>query len=230
MAAQVFSFKEPPRGASFYYENKLKKKGFGLIIGVDEAGRGPLAGPVVSAAVFLKTKKFNTRVDDSKKLTPGQREKAFLEIIKNSVFGISIVSEKIIDRINILEATRLSMQQAVNSLIRKLDPSLKGVGRSIPVGLRSQNSKDIHVIVDGNMVLNLGLPCTAIVKGDAKSKSIAAASILAKVTRDRLMFKYDKVYPEYGFTRHKGYPTREHRNILKNIGPSLIHRKSFAGV
>lgn len=215
---------------SFHYENKLKKQGFSLVIGVDEAGRGPLAGPVVSAAVFLKTKKFNTRVDDSKKLTPGQREKAFLEIIKNSVFGISIVSEKIIDRINILEATRLSMQQAVNSLIRKLDPSFKGVGRSIPVGLRSQNSKDIHVIVDGNMVLNLGLPCTAIVKGDTKSKSIAAASILAKVTRDRLMFEYDKVYPEYGFTRHKGYPTREHRNILKNIGPSLIHRKSFAGV
>lgn len=200
---------------SFHYENKLKKQGFSLVIGVDEAGRGPLAGPVVSAAVFLKTKKFNTRVDDSKKLTPGQREKAFLEIIKNSVFGISIVSEKIIDRINILEATRLSMQQAVNSLIRKL---------------RSKKSKDIHVIVDGNMVLNLGLPCTAIIKGDTKSKSIAAASILAKVTRDRLMFEYDKVYPEYGFTRHKGYPTREHRNILKNIGPSLIHRKSFAGV
>ena len=213
-----------------YYERKLKKRGYKLIIGVDEAGRGPLAGPVVSAAVSLKTKKFNARIDDSKKLTPRQREEAFLEIIKNSVFGIGIVSEKTIDRINILEATRLSMQQAVNSLIRKLGPSFKGIGRCIPVGLGRQKSKDIHVIVDGNIVLNLDLPCTAIVRGDAKSKSIAAASILAKVTRDRLMLKYDKVYPEYGFSKHKGYPTKEHRDILKNIGPSLIHRKSFAGV
>jgi len=107
------------------------------------------------------------------------------------------------------------MQQAVNSLIKKID---------------SSRNKGIYLIVDGNMSLNLPLPCRTIVKGDAKSKSIAAASILAKVTRDRIMLKYDKLYPEYGFARHKGYPTKEHRDILKRIGPSRIHRKSFWGV
>jgi len=198
-----------------YYERKFKKKGFKFIVGVDEAGRGPLAGPVVSAAVLLKASNFSTRIDDSKKLSPCQRENAFPDIINNSVFGIGIVSEKIIDRINILEATRLSMQQAVTSLVKKLG----NVG-----------SKCIYIIVDGNMALDLTLPYTSIVKGDTKSKSIAAASILAKVTRDRIMLKYDKLYPEYGFAKHKGYPTREHREILKEIGPSRIHRKSFAGV
>lgn len=182
---------------------------------MDEAGRGPLAGPVVSAAVLLKVENFDTRIDDSKKLSPLEREIAFPDILNNSVFGIGIVSEKIIDRINILEATRLSMQQAVNSLIRKL---------------KTLKSKSLYVIVDGNMRLDLPLPYTSIVKGDTKSLSIAAASILAKVTRDRIMLNYDKLYPEYGFARHKGYPTREHRDILKRIGPSRIHRKSFQGV
>lgn len=195
-----------------YYEHKLKREGFRFIIGVDEAGRGPLAGPVVSAAVLLKTHNFNSRIDDSKKLSALEREKAFPDIINNSVFGISVISEKVIDRINILEATRLSMQQAVNSLVKKMDV-LKKTG--------------IYVIADGNMELDLIFPCLSIVGGDSKSKSIAAASILAKVTRDRIMQKYDRVYPEYGFARHKGYPTREHRKILKDIGPSAIHRKSF---
>ncbi len=163
----------------------------------------------------MKADNFNTRIDDSKKLSPLERENAFPDILNNSLFGIGIVSEKIIDRINILEATRLSMQQAVNSLIKKIDTS---------------KNKGIYLIVDGNMNLNLPLPCRTIVKGDAKSKSIAAASILAKVTRDRIMLKYDKLYPEYGFARHKGYPTKEHRDILKRIGPSRIHRKSFWGV
>ena len=169
----------------------------------------------MSAAVLLKAIKFNTRIDDSKKLSPLERENAFPDIVNNSEFGISIVSEKIIDRINILEATRLSMQQAVISLVKKLD---------------AFRDKRIYVIVDGNMSLDLDLPYTSIVKGDTKSKSIAAASILAKVTRDRIMIKYDKIYPEYGFARHKGYPTREHRDILRKIGPSRIHRKSFQGV
>ena len=198
-----------------FYERQLKKKGFDLIIGVDEAGRGPLAGPVVSAAVLLKVVSFNTRIDDSKKLSPSERESAFPDIINNSVFGIGIVSEEIIDKINILEATRLSMQQAVNSLMRKLG-DLKG--------------KSLYAIVDGNMKLDLPLPYMSIVKGDTKSLSIAAASILAKVTRDRIMFGYDNLYPEYGFSKHKGYPTKEHRDILREIGPSRIHRKSFAGV
>lgn len=199
----------------FYYERKLKKRGYNLIIGVDEAGRGPLAGPVVAAAVALKTHRFKNRIDDSKKLTAPCRERAFREIIKKSVFGIGIVNERIIDRVNILEATRIAMEQAIASLIDKL---------------KSCNYRRIHIIVDGNVMLNIPLPYTNIVKGDSKSKSIASASILAKVSRDRIMLLYDRIYPQYGFQRHKGYPTREHRRILKRLGPSLIHRKSFSCV
>lgn len=198
-----------------YYERKLKKQGYGLIIGVDEAGRGPLAGPVVAGAVALKSHSFKNRIDDSKKLTSIGRERAFAEIIDKSVFGVSIVNEKIIDRINILEATRMAMEQAVSSLIGKLN---------------SRKNNRIHIIVDGNVRLDIELPYTNIIKGDSKSKSIACASILAKVTRDRIMILYDRQYPGYGFIRHKGYPTKEHRDILKRLGPCLIHRKSFAGV
>ncbi len=199
----------------FYYERKLKKRGYNLIIGVDEAGRGPLAGPVVAAAVVLKASRFKNRIDDSKKLTAPSRERAFLEIIKKSVFGIGIVNEGIIDRVNILEASRIAMEQAIAALIEKLKPSKKN---------------RIHIIVDGNMNLNISFPYTKIIRGDSKSKSIASASILAKVSRDRIMLLYDKVYPQYGFQRHKGYPTREHRAILKRLGPSLIHRKTFSCV
>ena len=194
------------------YERLLHRKGYDLIIGVDEAGRGPLAGPVVAAAVALKTTSFKNRIDDSKKLNPISREKAYAEIIKKSIFGIGIVNEKIIDRINILEATRKAMVRAVTSLTAKF---------------KKLRVSRVHVIVDGNMPIDAGFPCTAIIKGDAKSKSIAAASILAKVTRDRIMREYDLIYPAYGFIRHKGYPTKEHREILKRIGPTLIHRKSF---
>jgi len=198
-----------------YYERKLKRLGYKFVIGVDEAGRGPLAGPVVSAAVLLKKENFNSIIDDSKKLTSLERDKAFLEINSYSLSGIGIVSEKIIDRINILEATRLSMQNAVASLIRKL---------------RGVSLDKAYIIVDGNMVSNLPLPYKSIVKGDAKSKSIAAASIVAKVTRDSIMLEYDQLYPEYGFRKHKGYSTKDHRDILKRIGPSPIHRKSFSYV
>lgn len=198
-----------------YYERKLKKQGYNFIIGVDEAGRGPLAGPVVAAAVALNTYSFKNRIDDSKKLTFKARERAFLEIIDKSVFGLGIVNEKIIDRINILEATRIAMEEAVSSLLDKLT---------------SHKNKRIHIIVDGNVAVDTGFPYTNIIKGDAKSKSIASASILAKVTRDRIMMLYDKTYPGYGFIKHKGYPTEEHRKILSRLGPSLIHRKSFAGV
>ena len=198
-----------------YYERKLKKKGYNLIIGVDEAGRGPLAGPVVAAAVTLKTHRFKNRIDDSKKLTARAREKAFQEIIEKAVFGIGIVDERTIDRVNILVATRMAMEEAVTALIDKL---------------RAGKRKRIHIIVDGNMNLKTDFTCTSIIKGDAKSKSIASASILAKVTRDAIMQLYDRIYPQYGFTRHKGYPTHEHRAILKRLGPSLIHRRTFCGV
>lgn len=199
-----------------YYERRLKEKGYNLIIGVDEAGRGPLAGPVVAAAVTLLTTRFKNRIDDSKKLTPLERENAFPEIIKNSIFGIGIVGEKTIDRLNILVATRIAMEQAISALVRKLKSNC-------PKG-------KIHIIVDGNMPLNVNFPLTTIIKGDAKSKSIASASILAKVTRDRIMAEYDLIYPKYGFIRHKGYPTAMHRQALKKFGPSKIHRASFNGV
>lgn len=198
-----------------YFERKFKKRGFDLIIGVDEAGRGPLAGPVVAAAVTLRPHRFKNRIDDSKKLTALARERAFQEIVLNCAFGIGVVPEGIIDRVNILEATRLAMQQAVSRLIVKLKP--KSVSR-------------IYVIVDGNLTLDIDLPYTSIVKGDSRSKSIACASILAKVTRDRIMASYDKTYPQYRFIKHKGYPTQEHRDILKKIGPSSIHRRSFCCV
>lgn len=195
-----------------YYERKLKKKGFGLIVGVDEAGRGPLAGPVVAAAVALNTHHFKNRIDDSKKLTAAQRERAFPEIMHKSVFGVGIVDEGTIDRVNILEATRLAMKQAIEVLIDKL---------------KDRRHKRIHIIIDGNVKIDLDFPFTNIIKGDAKSKSIASASILAKVTRDRIMSLYDRLYPQYGFRRHKGYPTRLHKARLKRFGPSVIHRKSF---
>ena len=198
-----------------YYERRLKDQGCDLIIGVDEAGRGPLAGPVVAAAVALKTTNFLNRIDDSKKLSSNLREKAFAEITAKSIFGISIVSEVVIDRINILEASRKAMIKAVSSLIKQI---------------KNVKALRVHVIIDGNMYLDLSWPQTAIVKGDALSKSIAAASILAKVTRDRIMRKYDALYPEYGFARHKGYPTESHRDILRRIGSCAIHRKSFCCV
>ncbi len=196
-----------------YYERKLKSKGFNLIIGVDEAGRGPLAGPVVACAVSLKSNRFKNRIDDSKKLTPRQRETAFAEIVRKCVFGIGIVGEKIIDRVNILEATRMAMKQAIESLIAKLKDS----GRD----------KRIHVLIDGDMGLDIDIAFTPIIKGDSKSRSIASASILAKVIRDRIMLMYDKLYPQYKFSRHKGYPTRTHKLALRKFGPSIIHRASF---
>lgn len=194
------------------YERKLKRRGFDLVIGVDEAGRGPLAGPVVAAAVLLKKYNFSNRIDDSKKLSPAKRRDAFFEIKSNSFYAIAAVNHKQIDRINILQATILAMQKAISALARQLSPA---------------ELKRVFIIIDGNMRFRLGLPYQSIIKGDAKSISIAASSILAKVHRDALMGKYHKVYPEYGFDRHKGYPTAEHRMILRRIGPSAIHRKSF---
>ena len=194
-----------------YFEKKLKEKGYKLIIGVDEAGRGPLAGPVVAAAVILKTHRFKNRIDDSKKLTPCAREKAYEELVGKSVFGIGVVSEKEIDRVNILVATRIAMQEAIKSLLSKL----------------KSKKESLHIIIDGQLKLDIEYPHTSIIKGDSRSKTIAAASILAKVTRDRIMDSYDYVYPGYGFAKHKGYPTKEHRRVIKDLGISLIHRRSF---
>ena len=188
------------------YEQRFESQGYKAIAGVDEAGRGPLAGPVVSAAVILRQVKFKNRIDDSKVLSASQREKAYSEIRKKAWVAIGIVGEKIIDQINILEATILSMRRAISFLSPQPD----------------------FVLVDGNMSLNLNIPYESIVRGDAQSLSIACASIIAKVTRDRIMSIYHRKYPEYGFLEHKGYGTKSHFEALKRIGPSPIHRMSFA--
>lgn len=194
------------------YERKLRKQGFDLVIGVDEAGRGSLAGPVVAAAVLLKSFQFDNRIDDSKKLSASRRRRAFFEIKNKSLYAIAAVDHERIDRINILQATKLAMQKAISGLLKKIKP--EELGR-------------VFVIIDGNMRFELGFPYQSIIGGDGKSLSIAASSILAKVNRDSLMEKFHKVYPEYGFNQHKGYPTLKHRMILRKIGPSAIHRKSF---
>lgn len=191
--------------ALLIHEKSLNKSGYRSIAGVDEAGRGPLAGPVVAAAVILKTFDFKERIDDSKKLSAKKREIAYREIIKKSVFGVGIVDEKTIDKINIYQATKKAMQTALSGL--KIPPE--------------------YVIVDGNMKLSTKCPIRCIPKGDSKSISIAAASIIAKVTRDRIMLEYDAVYPQYGFARHKGYGTKYHMAAIENHGPSPIHRYSF---
>ena len=195
-----------------YYERKFKTKGYDFIIGVDEAGRGPLAGPVVAAAVWLKSFKFNHRIDDSKKLTSQERKDAFFEIKNKSLYAIASVNHKKIDQVNILQATILAMQKAVRGLAQQLTAG---------------ELKRAFVLIDGNMRFNLDLPYQSIVRGDGKSLSVAAASILAKEKRDEIMTAYHKIYPQYEFIKHKGYPTQLHRSILKARGPIAIHRKSF---
>jgi len=188
-----------------YHERKAYKDGHKNIAGIDEAGRGPLAGPVVACALFLKHTRFNCRIDDSKKLTPAMRSLAYGEILEKALFGVGIISEKVIDRINIYNATKKAMRRALQNLSVKPD----------------------IVLVDGN--IDLKAPCKKkhIIGGDSKSLSIACASIIAKVTRDRIMRKYHEKYPHYGFARHKGYGTREHMRLLLKHGPSPIHRRSF---
>jgi len=183
----------------------LWKQGFKCVAGLDEAGRGALAGPVVAGAVILKYKLKN--VKDSKQLSAKQREEIYkiLTNHKDIKWGVGIVSEKIIDKINILEATKLAMRMAVKDLDLSAD----------------------FLLIDGNFRIKSDIPQKSIIRGDQKVFSISAASIIAKVTRDRIMLKYDKKYPEYGFKKHKGYPTYFHREVLNKIGPCAIHRKSF---
>ncbi|PIQ88873.1 MAG: ribonuclease HII [Candidatus Omnitrophica bacterium CG11_big_fil_rev_8_21_14_0_20_42_13] len=203
---------------NFYYEADAGKKGFDLVGGVDEAGRGPLAGPVVAAAVILTEKKINSKIDDSKALSAVQRENAYKEITDFSVVGIGIIPETIIDSLNILQATLVAMENAVISCARK----------AAKIFLSGSAKKNLYFLVDGgNIGLKIPYGFRCIVSGDKKSRSIAAASIVAKVTRDRIMQIYDKVYPSYGFSRHKGYPTKEHIANLRRFGPVKIHRKTF---
>ncbi len=189
-------------------EQQLYLEGYHLIAGVDEAGRGPLAGPVVAAAVILPTEfSINLTVDDSKKLTERTREKLFDLIVKTAVdVQISLVTPAEIDQINILQATLLAMRRAVTSL---------------------RPQPDI-VLVDGNQKISaLNLTQRVIIEGDAKVRVIAAASIVAKVYRDRLMQHIDEFFPDYYFAQHKGYPTVQHRNIVQSIGKTIVHRRTF---
>jgi len=175
---------------------------------VDEAGRGPWAGPVVASAVIVRDFSFQNVVDDSKKMTPRSRERAYEEILTKCSVGIGMVDSDTIDQINILEATYRAMREALKSLGQTPD----------------------RVLVDGNRTPEVSHRFTPVVDGDAKSFSIACASVVAKVTRDRLMEFFDEVYPQYGFRRHKGYGTPEHMAALKQHGPCRIHRKSFKPV
>ena len=188
-------------------ENELRKKGYQNICGVDEAGRGPLAGPVCAAAVILPEHCDIPGLNDSKKLSEKKREALYDVIIKKAVaYGIALVDNREIDRINILNATYRAMESAVGKL---------GVAADF-------------AIIDGNRLPDrLQIPMQAVVKGDAKSVSIAAASILAKVTRDRLMLQMDEIYPVYGFAKHKGYGTKLHCEMLLKHGACEIHRQTF---
>lgn len=187
-------------------EHSLHEKGLKLIAGVDEAGRGPLAGPVFAAAVIMSEDKYIPDIKDSKKLSEKKREKVFDYIIENAdYYAIASVDEQEIDEINILNATHKAMNAAVDSLGVKPD----------------------YVLIDGNSIKNMDLPHQTVVKGDAKVACIAAASILAKVSRDRYIRELSYKYPEYGFDKHKGYGTAAHIDALKRLGPCPIHRKSF---
>lgn len=191
----------------YEFEKAAVNSGFSCICGVDEAGRGPLAGPVCAAAVILPEGAVIAGLDDSKKLTEKKREKLY-DIIKTTAVAYSVAYGTLeeIETVNILEATYLAMNRAIEGL----------------------NIKPDFALIDGNRApRGIKIPCETIVKGDSKSMSVAAASVLAKVTRDRLMLEYDKKYPKYNFKKHKGYGTKEHTELIKQYGPCEIHRLSF---
>lgn len=188
-------------------ENDLYLKGATKICGIDEAGRGPLAGPVVVAAVIMPKDSMIEGVNDSKKVSEKKREKLYDEITESAIaWGVGIIDQKEIDDLNILNATKKGVTTALMNLTEKPD----------------------IILVDAlTNIDTLGIPYQSIIKGDAKSYSIAAASIIAKVTRDRIMRQWDEIYPEYGFEKHKGYGTKAHIEVIKNNGITPIHRKTF---
>ncbi len=195
---------------TFKHENALRKMGVRCIAGIDEVGRGPLAGPVVAAAVILPEGFRNGAIDDSKKLTPQLREEIYAALTARAdvCWAVAAAEHDEIDRFNIHRASHEAMRRAVQALATQPE----------------------HALIDGRPVRPFPVPHTALVKGDAQSKSIAAASILAKVTRDRIMVRMDAQYPSYGFARHKGYATELHIERLRIHGPCPIHRKTFLPV
>lgn len=190
---------------NFNEERKLIKKGYKMVVGLDEAGRGPLAGPVVASAVYIPLG-IKIDVKDSKQLSSKKREEIYNILVNHSNvrWGIGKVSEKVIDKINILEATKLAMKKAVKNL----------------------GGADF-LLIDGNFSIDSDIPQKSVIKGDQKVLSCAAASIIAKVYRDRIMIKYHKKYPQYAFNKHKGYGTSLHRELIKKHGFCNIHRKTF---
>jgi len=193
----------------WFFEQKAAENGYTSIAGVDEAGRGPLAGPVVSAAVVLPMDLEDSGINDSKKLTPKKRDLLHDFIQENAIsVSIGVAEVREIERINILQASLLSMERAVSGLTIPSD----------------------YLLIDGKFTLSLSVAQEAVVKGDSRSISIAAASIVAKVTRDRIMEELHSAYPVYGFDRHKGYPTKAHKEALRSFGPCPVHRTTFRGV
>jgi len=193
----------------YHFEQLAEKQGFSLVAGIDEAGRGPLAGPVVAATVILHPGQRINGVNDSKQLTEKRREQLFDLIISQALaVGTGLADAATVDRINILQATRQAMLEAVLSL----------------------SSPPDYLLIDGITPIATQLPQQTIKQGDSRSASIAAASIIAKVTRDRMMLEYDRNYPAYGFARHKGYGSAAHLAALQQHGPCPIHRLTFAGV
>lgn len=191
---------------TFEHEKALRDDGYISVCGVDEAGRGPLAGPVVAAACILPIDCHIEGLNDSKKLSEKKRDALFEEIKEKAIaYSIASASNEEIDQINILNATMLAMARAIEGLPVPAD----------------------FALVDGNCIRNFPIPGATLVKGDAKCPSIAAASILAKVTRDRLCMDMDEKYPEYNFKKHKGYPTKEHRDLVIKHGPCPLHRRTF---
>ena len=190
------------------YENNLYKEGVTLVAGVDEVGRGPLIGPVVACACILPVNYYHKDIKDSKKLSEKKREEMYKIIKENALaIGLGIVSEKVIDEVNIYEATKIAMKEAIKNL----------------------NITPEHVLIDA-MKLELNIPSTSIIKGDAKSESIAAASIIAKVTRDHMLDEMDKEYPMYDLKNNKGYGTKKHLEALQTYGPCKYHRVSYSPV
>ena len=188
-------------------EKQLREKGFKAICGIDEAGRGPLAGPVVVASVIMPENSMIEGVNDSKKISEKKREKLYDQILEEAIsYGVGIIGQDEIDEINILNATK----------------------KALTLSLKELTTKPDLIIVDAlTHIDTMGIPYESIIKGDAKCYSIASASIIAKVTRDRIMREWDRVYPEYGFIQHKGYGTAKHISAIKEYGLCPIHRKSF---
>lgn len=198
---------------NFSLERDLNRQGFSAIAGVDEAGRGPLAGPVVAGAVILWPDDEHSRYLDSKKITPAGREILFSRLYQSSAqLGIGLCTAREIEKINILQASLLAMKRAVENCCA------------------NGHSEVDFLLIDGKFTLSVAIAQQTLIKGESKSASIAAASIIAKVTRDRLMADAHKQYPQYNFLKNQGYPTREHRQALAKFGPCTLHRRTFKGV